>query len=184
VSGPWTDCVCDLETGGVDPGRSMVLQIAAVKWNRNTGEVSSDFFDRCILPQPTRSWSESTREFWMKRRDVLESIMARMEDRRVVIAAFNDWVGQDQLTFWGKPTHFDFSFLQSFWAENDSQIPFHYRSANDMNSFARGVYHPEEPPKWERIIPFEGPEHNALFDCFHQLKVITKIMNKEKPDEA
>lgn len=174
--------MCDLETTDVDPARGHIIQIAAVKFNIQTREVSHDFFDRCLFPTPNRRWEEGTRDWWLKRKDVLQGIMNRMEPALPVLEAFRDWVGPGNVTFFGKPTHFDFSFLQSMFKDQGMQIPFHYRLATDMNSFARGRYWPEEPPQWEKILPFEGPPHNALYDALHQLKVLYKIMDGGKPE--
>ena len=106
--------------------------------------------------------------------------MKRMEPTIDVLKGFQEWAGPN-MTFWGKPTHFDFSFLQSLYADNGLQIPFFYRSANDLNSFARGRYFPDAPPQWEKIIEFQGKAHNAMDDCLHQLKVLYKILDKEIP---
>ena len=175
----FTHCVVDLETGDTDPARGLVLQISAVKFNPITRAVSHDFFDRCLLPQPNRRWDEGTREWWMKRKDVLQGIMTRMEDTKPVLEALSVWAGYTGMTMWAKPTHFDHSFLSSLYKDYGLQIPFHFRQANDMNSFARGVYWPEEPPPWEKILPFEGEVHNAIHDCIHQLKVIYCLLDKK-----
>lgn len=179
----FTDVMVDIETTDTDPARGCVIQIAAVKFNRETREVSHEFFDRCLHPntQPNRRWSDSTREWWSKMPTVYQGIMRRMEPTIDVLQGFQAWAGQG-MTFWGKPTHFDFSFLQSLYADYGLQIPFHFRTANDLNSFARGRYFPEVPPQWEKIIEFTGDAHNALHDCLHQLKVLYKILDKEIPE--
>lgn len=180
----YPDIMVDLETTGVDPARSNIIQIAAVKFNADTREVSGDTFDRCLMFMPNRFWSEDTRKWWMKQPEVLESIMNRMENPVTVLQAFREWIGfEGGIRFWGKPTHFDFSFLQSYYSDLGQPPPFHYRYANDMNSFIRGRYFPEEPPQWERILPFEGPAHDGIFDCFHQVKVLFKVLDKEYPNE-
>lgn len=177
----YDSAVVDIETGGTDPARSLVLQIAAVKFNSKTREVSHDFFDRACMPQPNRSWSEDTREWWMKRKDVLQGIMTRMEETKKVLEDLYAWAEHGKLVLWAKPTHFDHSFLASLYRDYGMQVPFHYRTANDQNSFARGVYWPEEPPQWERILSFEGDAHNAIHDCLHQLKTIYCLLEKRPP---
>jgi hypothetical protein len=97
-----------------------------------------------------------------------------MEPTEVVLKDFYDFVGQGK-TMWAKPTHFDHSFLDSYYQEYGPQMPLHYRAATDINSFIRGRYFPETPPKWEYGLPFEGPVHNAIFDCLHQIKVLFKV---------
>lgn len=177
----FNDCVLDIETSDTDPARGHILQIAAIKFSAQTGEISTETFDRCLLPLPNRRWDEGTRNWWMKRKDVLQSLLDRMEEPKKVLEDLRDWAGHDNMSMWGKPTHFDHSFLASFYRDLGMQIPFNFRRANDMNSFIRGAYWPEEPPAWEKIIEFKGAEHNAIDDCWHQLRVIFKALKKEKP---
>lgn len=179
----YTDAMVDIETGDTDPARGYVFQIAAVKFNRTTREVSSDIFDRCLLPatQPNRRWNEDTREWWSKRQDVLHAMLPRMEHTYDVLQAFSQWTGYGGLTLWAKPTHFEHPFLQSLYKDHDLQIPFHYRTANDVNSFARGVYWPNEPPNWEKLIEFTGSEHSAIDDVWHQLRCLYKVLDRAQP---
>lgn len=51
-------------------------------------------------------------------------------------------------------------------------MPFHYRYANDMNSFIRGLYHPDAVPTIPDL-PGDGDAHNALWDCFSQIHTVT-----------
>lgn len=181
----FTDVMVDIETTDTDPARGYIIQIAAVKFNRETREVSHDFFDRCLNPldQPNRRWQEDTRNWWAKMPEVYAGIQRRMEPTKDVLEAFRDWVGGTNLTFWGKPTHFDFAFLQSFFKDYGMQIPFHFRTANDLNSFARGRYWPNPAPQWDKLLEFQGDAHNALHDCLHQLKALYKVLDGEVPNE-
>lgn len=172
-------CMVDIETTGKDVGNNAILQIAAVKFSLENGTVSHDFFDRCLLMAPKRYWDEDTRTWWSKRRDVLESIWARMEDPYVVMKAFVDWAGPG-LKFVGKPTHFDFSFIQNYCMQFGLEMPFHYRYAEDMNSWIRGRYWPNDPPPFEYDLPFDGDAHNGLHDCLHQIKVLFAVKEDTK----
>lgn len=176
--------VVDLETTGTDPCRSHVVQIAAVKFNPETREVSSEVFDRCLYWQTNRTWDEGTRDWWLKdKREIFESLMARMEDPLKVLQDFREWAGIKPV-MWAKPSHFEHPFLQSLFKDYGMQIPFHYRTGTiDMNSWMGGRYFPDPVPRWEYIIPFQGPPHNALYDCFHQLKVIYKGLDRAEPTE-
>lgn len=169
------DVMLDLESTGVDQANNAIIQIAAVKFNLRTGEISHDFFDRCLLPAPKRYWEEDCRNWWSKRPAVIQQIYGRMEDPKGVLEALCEWAGPG-CTMWGKPTHFDHSFLDSYFKQFGMQIPFFYRAANDMNSFIRGRYFPHVPPTWEKDLPFEGEAHNALHDVLHQIKVLFKVI--------
>ena len=167
------DIMVDVESTGLSFDHSAVIQIAAVKFNlkeRTIGEM----FDRCLLIPGNRFWDEGARQFWMKKPEIFQSIQARMEPVKPVLDDFYAFARAESMDpiMWGKPTHFDHSILSSYYREYGPQMPFHYRQANDMNSFMRGMYHPASPPPFEIDLPFDGPAHNALFDCIHQIKVL------------
>jgi hypothetical protein len=168
------DCMVDLETTGVLPDRTAILQISAVQFSLERREVLHNFFDRCLLLPPHRHWQESTRQWWASQRlETFQNISARGEPWRDVISAFWDWaMPANSLRLWAKPSHFEFPFLSSYFNDADLTNPFHYRQVNDLNSFIRGLWYPEPPPDLEREIEFTGPAHNALFDTLHQIKVL------------
>lgn len=179
----FTHAMVDIETGGTDPARNPVIQIAAVKFNIHTREVSPDFFDHVLNPQdqPNRYWDENTRNWWMKRKEVLHALMTRSEDTRPVLQSFTHWAEYGKLELIGKPTHFDWSFISSLYKDFGLQSPFGYRKALNLRSFMEGRYYPDQPPEWEKLIPFQGAEHDALNDCFHQLRVLYKGLDREVP---
>lgn len=171
------DVMIDLETTGLCFDRNAIIQIAAVKFNLAERTIdTASFFDKCLTIPPTRYWMESTRNWWLKRPDILQGLWARMEDHRQVLQDLYEWAGTDKV-MWGKPTHFDHSFLSSYYREFGQQIPFHFRTAENMNSFIRGRYFPASPPNWELDLPFQGEAHNGLHDCFHQIKVLFHVMD-------
>lgn len=170
----FTDIMVDIETTGTMPDRHNIIQIAAVKFNIHTGAVSADYFDRCLGLVPHRFWDEGTKEWWGKqKRSTIDNIYSRMEDPAIVMKDFFEFARPFRgLTFWGKPTHFDFSFIASYFKDFNMENPFHYRHANDCNTFFRALHFPESPPDLERTLSFDGDAHNALWDTFHQVKVV------------
>lgn len=172
---PFPDIMVDIETTGLNHNNNAILQIAAVKFNLREGTVSHVFFDRCLMIPPQRYWDEDCRNnFWLKdakMREVLGTILGRGEDPETVLRAFAEWAGPNA-RFFGKPTHFDFAFLQNYYESFGLRIPFHYRDANDMNTWIRARYWPQDPPDLEREIEFQGDLHNGLHDALHQVKVL------------
>lgn len=168
------DVMVDIETTGLRPDRNHIIQIAAVRFDFETGEVDSNFFNRCMWPSvPHRAWQESTRTWWMgKNQKVFQDIQKRMEEPQTVMQDFADWAGyqhEEPLRFWGKPVSFDYSFIDSYFHDLGIMNPFHYRYTVDLNSFRRGRkltsdFVPDE-------IQFDGDAHNAIFDCLHQIKI-------------
>lgn len=175
MSDQFPDIMIDLETTGLDFARTNIIQIAAVRFNLQERTIDHTFFDRCLLPAPGRFWDEDTRTWWLKdKRTILQSIMQRAESVKPVLEALQLFAGSNAV-LWAKPSHFDHSFLASYYAQYELAIPFHFREVQDMNSFIRGRYFPNKPPNLVELVPFNGPVHNALMDTLHQISTLFKV---------
>jgi len=174
VGPQWTDAMCDIETTGLNPDRSGILQIACVKFNLRTREICPDVFNKSLTLPAHRAWNEDTRNWWLRdKRTILQDIMNKAEPYRDVMQQFADFGYQNPgLRFWAKPTHFDHSFVSSYFNDEGLPNPFHFRVARDLNTYLEGIYYPNPVPKSLDEIPFVGPVHNALYDTFHQIKVL------------
>lgn len=175
----------DIETQGTSPGFSGILQIAAVKFNLDTEEFDPDVFDRCPAPLPNRFWSEGTKEFWGKFPKVLSGIYARQEDPRPVFEDFGQWVsGYDTpLRFWSKPLSFDWPFIASHYEQLGLEMPFHYRTARDLNTYIAccNDRRAEHVSMREVEDAHTGSLHNALSDCVLQIKMLFAAKNSGMP---
>lgn len=181
----FTDVMVDIETTGTNSERNAIIQIAAVKFNYATGTVSDNFFNRCLAVHPGREWDFDTRGWWMKQGNVLETIQARAEDPYTVMRAFYDWLLADWpserpegLQFWGKPTHFDYVFIASYFKMFGLENPCHFRYARDLNSFMAGLRGDTAHPAFEDDPQMDGPAHDALFDTLHQIKLLMHAKSK------
>lgn len=167
------DVMVDLETTGIDKARCAILQIAGVKFNLQERTVGGFFNESLIIP-PGRYWDEGTREWWLRdKRAILLDIMSKGRPHREVLAEFEVWANGSR-RMWGKPSHFDFSFLEDYFLVYEINNPFHFYTTENMHSWIRSRYWPQQPPNWQNLLPFVGPAHNALYDCFHQLKMLFK----------
>lgn len=179
----FTDVMVDLETTGTDPEHCAILQIAAVKFNPKTREVSTDTFDRSLNFAPNRFWEEGGRAFWQKMPDVYKGIVERAEDPALVLRQFSQWVNKDYnpdgpIRLWAKPIHFEWGFISSYYKQYGMPMPFHYRTARDLNSVICGLRTDFEHNSLDKEVPFEGAEHNALWDVFHQIKILFYALDK------
>jgi DNA polymerase III alpha subunit (gram-positive type) len=169
----------DLETSGLQPDHAHILQIAAVRFNLHERTVDPNVFDMCLFPSPNRFWEQDTADWWSQQKpEILTSIYARMKDPKTVLIAFRNWVlegGSDPI-LWAKPLSFEWPFIQSYFREYEVTNPFFFRNANDMNSWIRARHFPDLPPPYEKEIEFEGDAHNAIYDCFHQIKALFACM--------
>lgn len=166
----------DIETTGTDPGHSAIIQIAAVRFNPVEKTIdTTSMFDRCLRMLPTRYWSESTREWWLKDEHipVLRDIMERREDPKVVFQDLQAWIRSGWMLgdacIWAKPISFEWPFLQSYANELDVGLPAHFRNATDLNSYIKGRGHWNLNDFW-RGVTFDGDKHNALHDVMYQIK--------------
>lgn len=171
------DVMVDIETTGTNFERNAIIQIAAVKFDYETGQVCHDTFDRCLHIHPGRDWDFETRAWWVKQGSVLQEIQARGEDPYTVCRSFYEWLLTDWpadrpegLQFWSKPSHFDHPFISNYFKMFGLDMPCHYRFARDLNSFMAGLSGRTTHPEF--VVAFEGAEHNALYDCFHQIKLL------------
>jgi hypothetical protein len=172
----------DIESTGTNFEKNAIIQIAGVKFNYDTGEVSDDFFNRCLRVHPGREWDFATRQWWQKQGDVLATIEARAEDPAAVIADFYQWLLKDWpqgrtgknegLQFWSKPSHFDFPFIANYLNLFGYDNPCGFRYARDVNTWIAARSGNPGHPTLEDEMPMEGAKHDALFDCIHQIKVL------------
>ncbi|MFC7661755.1 3'-5' exonuclease [Methylorubrum suomiense] len=172
---PMFDYMIDIETTGTNPEENAILQIAAVRFNRHTKEIDHKFFDRCLMVPSGRYWSEDTRDWWMDKPTVLGPILQRAEPAETVIRAFWEWVAAGPSicprAFWGKPTTFDYNFINSYFRQYGLMQPFHYREAVDLNSYLLGKGHENRYEYW-KTIENVGEAHNALNDCLYQIRAV------------
>lgn len=175
------DYMCDVETTGTDPGNSAIIQLAAVRFNLDTREIdTTSMFNRCMFIPPRRYWEEGTRSWWsQQKREILADIYSRMEDPKTVLEDFSEWAlesGSEQpLRFWGKPTHFDYAFVQNYLNQFGVYNPFHFRFATDLNSFIRGRANSSKVEQFKS--DFQGDAHNALYDCINQIDNLFKAVD-------
>src|SRR5213592_1550808 len=140
-----TDIMVDLETTGTDPDHCAIFQIAAVKFDPETKEVSPVIFNRSLTFAPNRFWEEGGRQFWSKMPDIYQKIIETAEPTSRVLTDFYAWCIKDQPNIdggwrlWAKPITFEWAFLSSYYRQYDIPMPFHYRYARDLNSYVAGM---------------------------------------------
>jgi oligoribonuclease (3'-5' exoribonuclease) len=171
----YPDIMCDIETTGLSPDNSAIIQIAAVRFNLDEQAIDPETFDRCLSIPTKRYWDESTREWWSRpKRSVLLDIYSRMEPPVGVVQGFSDWARAKQdnhsLRFWAKPISFDYAFISSYFREYDVYNPFDFREATDLRSYIKGLGRSSTYP--EINVEFKGDAHNALMDSLNQINLL------------
>lgn len=178
-----TDMMVDIETMGTNPHTAGIFQISAIKFNYETEELG-DMFDRYPTPLPFRGWSDSTREFWLggQNRPVYEQLVARAEPSLPVYQDFVKFATDDAPSggyrFWSKPTTFDFMFIADALESLGMAMPFDFRLARDLNSFAAGLKGNPDKPRLEDDVEFNGDKHNGLHDCAFQIDCLFHVKRR------
>lgn len=178
------DLMLDIETTGTDPSHSAILQIGAVFFNVETGQLDpTGMFNRSLVMPPNRFWDEDTRDWWMKRQHVLAEIRSRAEPVKKVLEDFASFVTERQMALpnggvrvWGKPVSFDFPFIENYFRSFDVISPFDFRSVVDMRTFIRAKLGTFDIKDFEASVPFTGTAHNALMDSLHQVKTVLECL--------
>lgn len=167
----------DLETTGVEPNRNMLLQLACVPFDYETGRVGSKIFSQNLGGVPWRHWDEDTRNWWAKQDPaVFEAVTTNPLPPEQVMRNFKGWVHSTAGALhtprmWAKPISFEFPFVASYFRDYDIDNPFHFRDAIDLQSFIRGLRRNPAAAPFDKEVPMVGDAHNAIDDVFHQIAV-------------
>lgn len=172
------DFMLDIETTGTDPSHSGILQIACVAFNIETKEVDPVTFNRSLVLPNNRFWDEDTRHWWAKRADTLRTIQANAVDAKTVLEELQQFVTSRMLVTgnvgrpWAKPISFDMPMIESYYRQFDVISPFSFRDVVDMRTYIRTKLGTWDIGAWEKSQPSPAGAHNALVDCFYQLKMV------------
>lgn len=163
------DVMIDIETLGTTPD-SVILSIAAVKFDRISGVIWEEFYMRVRPNQTDRKISEETVRWWLEQPPAL--ISESFSGSHYLVDGLNElrrFVCDSPV--WSQGTDFDFSILDNAFNSCGIPTPWKYnakrdtRTAYDVCGF--------DPKSIER----EGTYHNALDDCKHQIKCVVAAMS-------
>lgn len=178
---PMTDVMVDIETTGTNPQFGAIIQLAAVKFNYETGDIGGTF-NRSLAMAPNRFWDDGTRRWWQQqKRAILDGIIARMEDPGLVIRDYHAFICQEgrPVRFWSRGS-FDYYFMTSYMEQYGLQMPHRYSDARDLRSYIAGRWgYPTEPDLSWLKGTVQGDAHNALFDCVVQLKQLFAARDRQ-----
>lgn len=183
----YTDLMIDIETTGREPGCA-IIQIAAVPFNMNTGEISTHTFCMSInLDHQLKSgkgftYCKNTYKWWMKENPQLFKQLAQSNNKYNQVGAefqkwFNKLENSKNIRVWGNSNRFDIGIIHGWYKK---AIGFRFEPfwntwlERDVRTLAA------LDDNIKRSTKFVGTKHNAIDDCKHQIKYCREIMKKYK----
>jgi 3' exoribonuclease, RNase T-like len=176
----YPDLMVDVETTGLDPANCAIIQIGAVPFNYQTGEIdSANMYCRSMTMPKNKFWTSGTDKFWLQdNREVYLKIMETAQDPRAVLLDFHSYVlARGDVGMWAKG-FFDWQMIEQHYIGLNMDTPFNFRQAKDMRSFICGLR--GETTYYDEEVEKVGDAHNALHDCLTQLKILFKAKEKNK----
>jgi len=170
------DVMIDIETLGIRP-TSVITQIGACYFDRNTGEIG-DTFIRNLNVQEALKWGLTidwkTVEWWylQEQRSWLEKPMVFTK----ALGELHPFVKKAKY-IWSHST-FDIPILANAYNVIGSYLPFHYRQTRDIRTLTHLAGHQRNKSK----VDPNDKTHNALDDCIYQVKYCVECFNKLKGD--
>ncbi len=165
----------DIETMGTEPGSS-IIAIGAVEFNLLTGDTGEIFYKHVSLKSCDMiglKCDASTILFWMKQSDDARSKFFDNENGMSINQAlmdFRDFVGRcsspgtKDVQVWGNGSRFDMGLMNEAYRKCIYPTPWDFRNERDVRTLVSFA------PQIMKSIPFEGVKHDAIADCFHQIK--------------
>ena len=175
-----TDIVLDLETMGT-ASDAAILSIGAVQVDRVRGKIAGAFY-AVMCPDEALgaggTVSGSTFLWWLEQST--EARMALVSAPKApllqTLVQLADWMGVDedgkpsQVKVWGNGDTFDNVILDNTFKRCGIRTPWEFWNNRDLRTAMdlQGIR--------KSAVPFEGAQHNALYDAQHQAKLLLKCL--------
>lgn len=177
----------DIETMG-NKSNAVICSIAAVEFDLKTGATGKTFHRKIRIDSALKAGLKidaSTLEWWMlqsqeAREGLFKNGFDGVSDLSYVLRDFFDFVESLnglKIEVWGNSARFDLGILENAFNACNMATPWKHwneRCVRTLASFA---------PEVKKDMPFEGIKHDALADCYHQIKYSTIIYNTLKSEK-
>ena len=176
-----TDIMVDLETLSVR-NNAIILTIGAIKFDRN--KIWSETYSISDIPDKNIFYKrisisscekiglhrDLNTENWWKKQDLEaynEAFGYEKEriDIKVALKEFSKWYG-DSKYIWGNGSIFDITILSEAYLRCNLDVPWKFYNVRDLRTIL-DIYN-------IRPCVNNKNKHNALYDCFFQIKDIQK----------
>ncbi len=163
----------DLETLGTD-SNSVILSLAAVEFDLHTGATGKEFYKKINLESCLTKGlkiNNNTIFWWMdQKKEVLQDLLdgvneVSLHDALVELSYF---LQSQEYCIWGNGPRFDLGILHHAFQKCQLKVPWKHYNERCVRTLS--ALHPEI----KKELPFDGDRHNALADCYHQIKYCSK----------
>lgn len=172
----FTHIMLDLETMG-NRSNSVIVSIAAVPFNLETGEISDNYFYERVDFQSCLDIGlkvqASTILWWMQQNEeARKEICKPAQHIYYVLLRLDDFFKQHitDIQIWGNGARFDMGLLQdAYHASGFDELPWKFRNERDVRTLVSLAPHIKEQ------TPNVGTAHNAVDDCIFQINYCCAI---------
>lgn len=162
----------DIETLGTE-SFSLILSLAAVEFDIETGKIGREFYKKIELQSALDvglKIDTETLTWWMQQKpEALQEMFKDAEPITKVLNSFRDWIAGPDVILWGNSARFDLGLLQNAFNAINCKIPWNWYNERCVRTLS-SLY-----PNIKKGLTFEGEKHNALHDCYHQIKYCNLI---------
>ena len=178
----------DLETLG-NGSDAAIIQLAAVFFDPLTGETGAEFNMKVNFDDAVRNGSVtgSTIQWWLEQSKEAQNAVVPTDEAPSdmlgeVIREFTCWAvnnaygGASKLKVWGNGATFDNVVLTNAFNAVGIARPWKYSNDRDVRTVV-ALCEMYGLPNHKYGTPFEGIKHNAIDDCKHQIRYVSKILS-------
>lgn len=175
-----TDVMIDLETLSTK-NNAIILIIGAIKFNRkddwNTAidlkdlDENQKFYKRITIQSCKNIGlhkDKNTLEWWNKQDENIKNEAFGFEEERICIQdalkLFNEWFGESTY-IWGNGSIFDITILSEAYDRCGITVPWKFYNVRDLRTIL-------DINKIKLSDFINKDKHNALSDCFYQIKAL------------
>lgn len=164
----------DIETLGTK-SNSAIISIGAVEFDIETGETGETFYRNVSLKSSVDSGliiDPDTVMWWLgqdlsARKSLTEGGVTQLPQ---ALLDFNDFCTKDY-EVWGNSARFDLGIMSNAYEKTFISIPWNFRLERCVRTLV------SLNPSIKDNIVFKGTAHNALHDCYHQIKYCSETFN-------
>jgi len=165
----------DLETLGTSPG-SVILSLAAVCFNMETGETGTSFYKKIDIASAMDAGlkiESDTLKWWLQQESGAQmELLSNSSLLKDVLFEFNMFIDKNCFV-WGNSASFDCGLLAAAYKACGSSIPWNFRKERCLRTLVALNPEIKANHKWNP----DHTAHNALHDCYEQISYACETWN-------